>query len=117
MDVDNLKEVDEVAHALAAAKALGKDQVTKSSADLQDISDILRELNMDHYDDEDEGAFSSPTFLFKLYIEKPLDVLENPIDNPLIYQKILPTYGIGQGANLLQSRGYLQALIIYGDGL
>ncbi|OAY84210.1 putative WD repeat-containing protein C17D11.16 [Ananas comosus] len=57
MDVDNLKEVDEVAHALAAAKALGKDQVTKSSADLQDISDILRELNMDHYDDEDEDCF------------------------------------------------------------
>ncbi|XP_020101868.1 uncharacterized WD repeat-containing protein C17D11.16-like [Ananas comosus] len=67
MDVDNLKEVDEVAHALAAAKALGKDQVTKSSADLQDISDILRELNMDHYDDEDEDIELFSTGLGDLY--------------------------------------------------
>ncbi|RWW87388.1 hypothetical protein BHE74_00003795 [Ensete ventricosum] len=54
MDVDDLKDADEVAHALATAEALSKDQGDKGSH-FQDIADGLRELDMDHYDDEDDG--------------------------------------------------------------
>ncbi|RZR77819.1 hypothetical protein BHM03_00003018 [Ensete ventricosum] len=55
MDVDDLKDADEVAHALATAEALSKDQGDKGSH-FQDIADGLRELDMDHYDDEDDGT-------------------------------------------------------------
>ncbi|KAF3324006.1 WD repeat-containing protein C17D11.16 [Carex littledalei] len=54
MDVDT-GEGDEVSQAHAAANALNKDQDGQSSVVVQSISDGLRELDMDHYDDEDEG--------------------------------------------------------------
>lgn len=57
MDVDT-GEGDEVLHAHAAANALNKDQGGQSSVVVQAISDGLRELDMDHYDDEDEGINS-----------------------------------------------------------
>ncbi|PHT30553.1 hypothetical protein CQW23_29858 [Capsicum baccatum] len=56
MHVDESKENedDEVAHALAAADALGKaTQVASVGAD--DIADGLKELDMDNYDDEEDG--------------------------------------------------------------
>ncbi|KAJ4798261.1 Transducin/WD40 repeat-like superfamily protein [Rhynchospora pubera] len=60
MDVDTEKgdaDADAaVSQALAAAKALNNDQEgDQSSAFVQNISDGLRELDMDHYDDEDGG--------------------------------------------------------------
>ncbi|XP_042411551.1 uncharacterized WD repeat-containing protein C17D11.16-like [Zingiber officinale] len=54
MDVDASIEEDEVVHALAAAKALSN-KADKSSSCFPDIADSLRELDMDHYDDEDDG--------------------------------------------------------------
>ncbi|KAF3321397.1 Periodic tryptophan protein 1 [Carex littledalei] len=54
MDEDTEKG-DEVSQAHAAANALNKDQDGQSSVVVQDISDGLRELDMDHYDEEDEG--------------------------------------------------------------
>ncbi|KAM3374739.1 periodic tryptophan protein 1 [Capsicum galapagoense] len=56
MHVDESKENedDEVAHALAAADALGKaTQVACVGAD--DIADGLKELDMDNYDEEEDG--------------------------------------------------------------
>ncbi|GAB4854857.1 hypothetical protein Ancab_023442 [Ancistrocladus abbreviatus] len=47
MDVDAAKQADEVAHASAAAEVLGKTS--------NDITNALRELDMEHYDDEDDG--------------------------------------------------------------
>eukprot|EP00262_Sarcandra_glabra_P006546 TRINITY_DN18883_c0_g1_i1.p1 TRINITY_DN18883_c0_g1~~TRINITY_DN18883_c0_g1_i1.p1 ORF type:complete len:523 (+),score=124.44 TRINITY_DN18883_c0_g1_i1:86-1570(+) len=56
MDVDAAKRTDEVAHALVVADALGKTSGNISSGNnFQDITDGLRELDMDHYDDEDDG--------------------------------------------------------------
>jgi periodic tryptophan protein 1 len=45
------EDVDEAARARAVAKALGK-----GSSKVDDVADGLRELNMDAYDDEDEGG-------------------------------------------------------------
>jgi hypothetical protein len=50
-DPEDEDEVDEVAQARAAAKALGK----SSSPAVGDISDGLAELNMDAYDEEEDG--------------------------------------------------------------
>ncbi|GMH10507.1 hypothetical protein Nepgr_012348 [Nepenthes gracilis] len=47
MDVDAVKLADEVAHASAAAEVLGKAS--------NDITDALRELDMENYDNEDDG--------------------------------------------------------------
>ncbi|KAK4841101.1 hypothetical protein QYF36_025858 [Acer negundo] len=56
MDVDADKQTDGVSHALAVADALGKTSKSKKSgAGFDDIADGLRELDMDNYDDEDEG--------------------------------------------------------------
>ncbi|KAG1342839.1 putative WD repeat-containing protein C17D11.16 [Cocos nucifera] len=53
MDIDASHEVDEVSIARAAARALGKGNT--SSANFQDITDGLQELDMDNYDEEDDG--------------------------------------------------------------
>ncbi|XP_057532181.1 uncharacterized WD repeat-containing protein C17D11.16-like [Amaranthus tricolor] len=51
MDLDTSKEIDEALLASAAAQALGKES--------NDIADAFKELDMDHYDDDDEdGIFS-----------------------------------------------------------
>eukprot|EP00268_Persea_americana_P054488 TRINITY_DN623_c1_g2_i1.p1 TRINITY_DN623_c1_g2~~TRINITY_DN623_c1_g2_i1.p1 ORF type:complete len:494 (+),score=128.88 TRINITY_DN623_c1_g2_i1:90-1571(+) len=57
MDVDAAKDTDEVAHALAAAGALGK----TPGNNFEDITDGLKELDMERYDEEDDGiqVFSS----------------------------------------------------------
>ena len=49
MDMDGIK-ADEVALASVAAEAVGKDS--------NDIADALKELDMDHYDDEDDDGIS-----------------------------------------------------------
>jgi len=46
MDMDGVK-ADEVALASVAAEAVGKDS--------NDIADALKELDMDHYDDDNDG--------------------------------------------------------------
>ncbi|XP_077220397.1 uncharacterized protein LOC143854372 [Tasmannia lanceolata] len=57
MDIDAAKQTDEVAHALAMAEAVGKtSRNTNSSNNFVDITDGLRELDMDHYDEEDDGV-------------------------------------------------------------
>ncbi|XP_037427299.1 uncharacterized WD repeat-containing protein C17D11.16-like [Triticum dicoccoides] len=70
MEVDGTEdeEVDEVVQAKAAAKALG----TKSSlgsGTVGDVFDGLAELNMDAYDDEEDGLELFSTRLGDLYYE------------------------------------------------
>uniref|UniRef100_A0A2P2MFC8 WD-repeat protein n=1 Tax=Rhizophora mucronata TaxID=61149 RepID=A0A2P2MFC8_RHIMU len=68
MEVDAAKQTDEVSHALAVADALGRAyKSTKSQTDFDDIADGLKELDMDHYDDEDEGIELFSTGLQDLY--------------------------------------------------
>ncbi|KAI8522903.1 hypothetical protein RHMOL_Rhmol13G0032900 [Rhododendron molle] len=56
MDAEAAKKGEEVSQALAAADALGKaSKRTTSSSNFQDITDGLQELNMEDYDDEDDG--------------------------------------------------------------
>lgn len=56
MGVDTAKQTDEVTHALAVADALGRTLKNKNSmTKFDDITDGLKELDMDHYDEEDEG--------------------------------------------------------------
>lgn len=55
MEVDAAKQHDEVAHALVAADALGKPSKSTSGSAFQDIADGLRELDMENYDEEDDG--------------------------------------------------------------
>ncbi|XP_008392401.3 uncharacterized protein LOC126599549 [Malus sylvestris] len=62
MDVETPKQGDQVSQALEVAKALGRaPKVTEPGAKFDDIADGLRELDMEHYDDEDDGidVFSS----------------------------------------------------------
>jgi periodic tryptophan protein 1 len=57
MDLDGAEaetekeELDEAARAKAVAKALAK-----GTSKVDDVADELQELNMDAYDDEEEGA-------------------------------------------------------------
>uniref|UniRef100_A0A2P2MFG3 Uncharacterized protein MANES_12G078200 n=2 Tax=Rhizophora mucronata TaxID=61149 RepID=A0A2P2MFG3_RHIMU len=68
MESDAAKQTDEVSHALAVADALGRASKSgKSHANLDDIADGLKELDMDHYDDEDEGIELFSTGLGNLY--------------------------------------------------
>ncbi|TVU10269.1 hypothetical protein EJB05_43802 [Eragrostis curvula] len=55
-------EVDEVAKAKAAAKALAK-----GSGEVDDVADGMRELNMDAYDDEEDGLEIFSTGMGDLY--------------------------------------------------
>ncbi|XP_050229690.1 uncharacterized WD repeat-containing protein C17D11.16 [Mercurialis annua] len=61
MEVDTSKQTDEVSQALAVADALGRAPKNKSTAKFDDITEGLKELDMDNYDEEDEGIelFSS----------------------------------------------------------
>ena len=68
MDLDGAEaeeeELDELARAKAVAKALAK-----GTSKVDDVADELQELNMDAYDDEEEGArlsslYSSSYILF-----------------------------------------------------
>ncbi|KAG0498411.1 hypothetical protein HPP92_003102 [Vanilla planifolia] len=62
MDVDT-EPVDDVAHAVAAAKALNEDRIGKSEGAAHSVAKGIEELNMDAYDDEDGGKRS---FLLKI---------------------------------------------------
>lgn len=55
MDADAEKQTGEVAQALAVADALGKTSNNKSGAQLEDLTDGLKELDMENYDEEDDG--------------------------------------------------------------
>ncbi|KAF5955624.1 hypothetical protein HYC85_008480 [Camellia sinensis] len=56
MVIDAGKQGDEVARALVAADALGKASLSTTSVPFQDIADSLQELDMEHYDEEDDGV-------------------------------------------------------------
>jgi hypothetical protein len=67
MDVDAAKQTGEVSQALAVANALGRSsKVNKSETKFDDIADGLQELDMDKYDDEEDGtyAYKESIFLF-----------------------------------------------------
>lgn len=57
-DVDQISEVD---RAKAVAEAFGKSSKSKNasslSMELDDVADGLKELDMDNYDEEDDGTF------------------------------------------------------------
>ncbi|GMY22608.1 periodic tryptophan protein 1 like [Fagus crenata] len=56
MDVDAAKEAGEVAQALEVADALGRtSNIAKSKTSFDNIADGLRELDMENYDEEDDG--------------------------------------------------------------
>ncbi|KAF9678267.1 hypothetical protein SADUNF_Sadunf07G0017100 [Salix dunnii] len=56
MDVDAAKQTGEVSQALAVANALGRSsKVNKSETKFDDIADGLKELDMDNYDEEEDG--------------------------------------------------------------
>lgn len=58
MDVDDaIEEVDEVDLARAAARALNQTQARGESRDAQTVTVGIEELNMDAYDDEDDGLY------------------------------------------------------------
>lgn len=62
MDVEDAND-EEIANALAVAQALGKSsETTKSETKYDDIAEGLKELDMDHYDDEDDGMLIPPPF-------------------------------------------------------
>ncbi|KAL0437475.1 UNVERIFIED_CONTAM: putative WD repeat-containing protein C17D11.16 [Sesamum radiatum] len=66
MNVDALKQDDELARALSAADALGK--TSKSSmAETDSLTDALGELDMDRYDEEDDGVELFGSGLANLY--------------------------------------------------
>ena len=54
-------EISEVNHAKAVAKGFGKSSNRKKasiSMEVDEVADGLKELNMDNYDEEDDGMFS-----------------------------------------------------------
>ncbi|KAI3472797.1 hypothetical protein Pfo_031126 [Paulownia fortunei] len=66
MNVDAFKQDDELARALSAADALGK--ASKSSKQETDsLTDALKELDMDNYDEEDDGVELFGSGLANLY--------------------------------------------------
>ncbi|KAG6767891.1 hypothetical protein POTOM_026780 [Populus tomentosa] len=68
MDVDAAKQTGEVSQALAVANALGRSsKVNKSETKFDDIADGLQELDMDNYDDEEDGIELFSTGLGDLY--------------------------------------------------
>lgn len=71
MDVDAAKQTGEVSQALAVANALGRSsKVNKSETKFDDIADGLQELDMDKYDDEEDGTYAStknPFFFFLFF--------------------------------------------------
>ncbi|XP_061953685.1 uncharacterized protein LOC133676120 [Populus nigra] len=68
MDVDAAKQTGEVSQALAIANALDRSsKVNKSETKFDDIADGLQELDMDNYDDEEDGIELFSTGLGDLY--------------------------------------------------
>lgn len=70
MGSEDVEQIDEVSQALAVADALGKSSKSKSSGTkLDDIADGLKELDMDRYDDEDEGIFIAQVLGFHCFLQ------------------------------------------------
>lgn len=68
MEVEAAEQEDEVPHARAAADALGRpSKNTNSGEAFGDIADSLRELDMDNYDEEDDGVELFGTVIANLY--------------------------------------------------
>lgn len=57
MNDDALGQDDELSHALSAANALGKALKT-AKPETDNLAEALKELDMDKYDEEDDGMFS-----------------------------------------------------------
>ncbi|KAL5720194.1 hypothetical protein ACHQM5_012881 [Ranunculus cassubicifolius] len=55
MEIDATRKINEVSQALAAADAIGKNSESTNFGTI-DITDGLRELNMDDYDNEEDGV-------------------------------------------------------------
>lgn len=56
MDVDAAKQTDEIACALEVADALGRtSNKAKLATSFDDVTNSLRELDMENYDEEDDG--------------------------------------------------------------
>ncbi|GLT53034.1 hypothetical protein SLA2020_263310 [Shorea laevis] len=56
MDVDAAKQTDEIACALEVADALGRtSNSSKLATSFDDVTNGLKELDMEHYDEEDDG--------------------------------------------------------------
>lgn len=70
VDESNENEDDEIAHALAAADALGK-ATQVSSVETDVITDGLKELDMDNYDEEEDGNYS-PLANMLIWVEHSL---------------------------------------------
>lgn len=66
MDVDASGKDEELAHALSAANALGKTS-KRGKPESDCLTDALQELNMDHYDEEDDGLDLLGSDLTNLY--------------------------------------------------
>lgn len=64
MDLDASKRDDEIVQALAAADALGKGS-NGTNPETDSVIDGLKELDMDNYDDEDDGI-SIPSAFFTI---------------------------------------------------
>lgn len=69
MDVDADETKGELAQALILADALGKTSKSKNLVtDLEDVADGLKELDMDHYDEEDDGILLALFLIIFLYL-------------------------------------------------
>ena len=68
MDTEAEKQTGEVAQALAVADALGKTSKSKSGTQLEDLTDGLKELDMEHYDEEDDGISAWMIYWFYLLL-------------------------------------------------
>ncbi|GKE68937.1 hypothetical protein Tco_1527009, partial [Tanacetum coccineum] len=66
MSVDAALQPAAIEQALGAANALGKLSIKKGGGS-NDIADGLDELNMDDYDDEDDGILLIPLLLFSSF--------------------------------------------------
>ncbi|KAF5463086.1 hypothetical protein F2P56_019029 [Juglans regia] len=60
MDTDATMQADKAAHALEVADALGRTSNNmKSERSFDDVTNGLKELDMEHYDEEDDGIPSA----------------------------------------------------------
>lgn len=76
MDAEVEKQTGDVAQALAVADALGKTSKNKSGTHLEDLTDGLKELDMENYDEEDDGIFAWMIYWFYLLLPFILLLLE-----------------------------------------
>lgn len=63
MDVEDVSD-EEIVNALAVAQALGKSsETTNLETKYDDIAEGLKELDMDNYDNEDDGILILPPLI------------------------------------------------------